>query len=198
MKKIFAIIAAITLSSAAFAGGTGVTMEFEAENGLRGASDGNSISVAPYVMFGDGWKADVKFEGSRDAGHVNGNEKAISGAVEARVRKDVQLTEKLAGGLRVGLGEKLNGTNKNGATVDFTYYTVEPVLTYKLTDALSLNTSYQYRNAVSASNYNFRTDAVKLGAAYKVTKQDEVGLKYFEKYGDARTNGVELVYSRGF
>lgn len=197
MKKILALVA-LALSSAAFAGGSGVTMEYEYENGQKGASDSNSISVAPYIKFGDNWKADVKFEGSRDTGKVNGNEKPLDGLIEARIRKDIEVVSNLYAGLRLGVGEKINGENTAGKTVDFTFYTVEPILTYKATDALSFNTSYRYRNAFNPGNYHYSTDTYKVGAAYKFTKEDEVGVKYFEKYGDMRSNGVELVYNRGF
>lgn len=197
MKKILAILA-LAVSSTAFAGGAGVTTEFESEYGKNGASDSNSISVAPYYKFDNGIKADVKFEGSRDTGTTNGSNKPIDGLIEARVRKDFAIADNLSAGLRLGIGEKMNGENKAGNTVDFTYYTVEPILTYRATDALSFNTSYRYRNAFNASNYKYSTDTYKVGVAYKVTKEDEIGAKYFEKYGDTRSNGFELVYSRGF
>jgi len=199
MKKILAILA-LAVSSTAFAGGAGVTTEFESEygKGQYNGQDSNSISVAPYYKFDNGIKADVKFEGSRDRGTVNGDNKSIDGLIEARVRKDYNVYGPLSAGLRLGIGEKFNGENKAGQTVDFGYYTVEPILTYKATDALSFNTSYRYRNAFNTSNYAYKTNTVKVGAAYKLTKEDEIGAKYFEKYGDFRSNGFELVYSRGF
>lgn len=198
MKKILAILALATLTTAAFAAGSGITTEFEVENGRNGASDGRSISLAPYYKFDNGIKADLKFQGARDVGKDSaGNNNSIDGSVEARVRKDYALTPRVSAGLRLGIGEKLNGTNKAGQTVDFGYYTVEPILTYKATDALSFNTSYRYRDAFS-SDQDYKTNTAKLGVSYKVTKQDEVGAKYFEKYGDVRTNGMEFVYTRGF
>jgi hypothetical protein len=191
MKKILTILS-LALSASAFAGGSGVTMEYEGEygQGKDSGTNGSSVSVAPYIKFGEGWKADVKFEGGRDFGQTNGENNSIDGKIEARIRKDVKLTDKFSAGLRLGIGEKFAGK-------DFSYYTVEPIVTYKLTEPWSVNASARYRNAFDTSN-NYQTTTYKVGTAYKVTKEDEVGLKYFEKYGDSRSNGFELVYSRGF
>ena len=191
MKKIFTIFA-MMVSASAFAGGAGVTTEFESEYGKNGGADSHSISLAPYYKFDNGIKADVKFEGGRDNGKVDGNNNPIDGLIEARVRKDIQVYDKFYAGLRLGIGEKINGSNKAGNTVDFGYYTVEPMFTYKTTDALSFNTSVRFRNAFNTTDVAYKT------TTYKVTKEDEVGVKFFEKYGDSRTQGFELTYSRGF
>lgn len=200
MKKTLVIIALALVTGTAFAGNAGVTTEFEGEygKGKDSGTNGSSISVAPYYKFGDGWKADVKFEAGRDTGTEDGNVKPLDGKIEARIRKDYKLTDNLSAGLRLGIGEKFNGSNNAGTTTDFAYYTVEPIVTYKVTEPWSVNASWRYRNAFDASNYSFSTNTYKVGTAYKITKEDEVGVKYFEKYGDSRSNGFELVYSRGF
>jgi len=193
MKKIFTILA-LVISASAFAGvtGSGVTMEYEGEygQGKDSGTNGSSVAVAPYIKFGQGWKADVKFDAGRDFGQTDGQNNAIDGKIEARIRKDFKVTDKLAAGLRLGVGEKFAGK-------DFSYYTVEPIVTYNLTQPWSVNASVRYRNAFDTSN-NFKTTTYKIGTAYKVTNQDEVGVKYFDKYGDSRSNGFELVYTRGF
>lgn len=190
MKKIFAFLS-LFASAAAFAS-AGVTTEFEGEygRGKDSGTNGSSVAIAPYVKFGDGWKADIKFEGSRDFGQVSGENKAIEGLTEARIRKDFKVTDKASVGLRVGIGEKYS-------TKDFSYYTFEPIIGYKLSEPLSVNASVRYRNAFNSAN-EYQTRTYKLGTAYKITKEDEVGVKYFEKYGDSRSHGFELVYTRGF
>lgn len=191
MKKIFTILA-MMVSASAFAGGSGVTMEYEGEygQGKDSGTNGSSVAVAPYIKFGDGWKADVKFDAGRDFGQTDGQNNAIDGKIEARIRKDFKVTDNLSAGLRLGVGEKFAGQ-------DFTYYTVEPIVTYKVTQPWSVNASARYRNAFNTAN-NFQTTTYKIGTAYKVTNEDEVGVKYFEKFGDSRSNGYELVYTRGF
>lgn len=199
MKKILAVLA-LAFAGSAFAGGSGVTMEYESEHGAGKdqGSNSNSIAIAPYIKFGDRWKADIKFEGGRDTGTENGNNKPMDGLIEARIRKDVKITEDWKVGLRLGIGEKINGSNKDGTVTDFTYYTVEPITYYNLTEPWTINASVRYRNAFDQSNYNYQTTTYKLGTAYKVTNEDEVGVKYYQKYGDFRSNGVELTYTRGF
>lgn len=189
MKKIFTVLA-LCFAFAAHAETAGVTTEFEIEKGKNGGADSKSVSVAPYIKLGNGLKLDVKFEGGRDGGSVAGENHPLESKVEARVRKDIKLTDNVSVGLRLGVGEVL-------AARDFSYYTIEPMVGLKAAKELSFNTSYRYRNAFDTDNH-FKTNTFKVGTAYKVTEQDEVGLKYFEKYGDSRSNGVEFVYSRGF
>lgn len=191
MKKVLAILA-LAFAGTSFAGNTGITMEYEYEHGegKDAGTNGSSVALAPYYKFGDGWKADVKFEGGRDFGSIDGQNNPIDAKIEARIRKDYKLTDNLSAGLRLGLGERYGNQ-------DFAYYTVEPIVTYKINQPWSVNASYRYRNAFNKSN-NFETDTYKIGTAYKVTPDNEVGVKYFQKYGDARTQGVELVYTHGF
>lgn len=195
MKKILALLALVTATSV-FAG-AGITTEYEIERSDNGGSNSHSVSVAPYYKTESGWKFDVKLEGARDDGQVAGSNKGIDGLIEPRVRKDFAITDKASLGLRVGVGRKFNGENKAGDTVDFAYYTVEPIATLKATDKLSFNTSYRFRNAFG-SEQAYLTRTAKVGVAYALTKQDEIGAKYFVKRGDSESHGVELVYSRGF
>ena len=195
MKKILALLALVTATSV-FAG-AGITTEYEIEHGEKGGSNSRSVSVAPFVKLDNGWKFDVKLEGARDEGQVAGSNHNIDALVEPRARKDIAITDKTSVGLRVGVGRKFNGENKAGQTVDFAYYTVEPIATYKATDALSFNTSYRFRNSFD-NDTAYLTRTAKVGVAYALTKQDEVGAKYFVKRGDAESHGVELVYARGF
>lgn len=187
---------ALAFATSAFAG-AGITTEYEIERSDNGGSNSHSFSVAPYVKLDNGYKVDVKLEGARDDGTVSGSNHGIDGLIEPRVRRDFAITDKASLGFRVGVGRKFNGENKAGETVDFTYYTLEPIATYKATNALSFNTSYRFRNSFG-SEQAYLTRTAKVGVAYALTKQDEIGAKYFVKRGDSESHGVELVYSRGF
>jgi hypothetical protein len=197
MKKIISILA-LAFATSAFAG-AGITTEYEIERGdlSHKGTNGHSLSVAPYYKTESGLKYDVKMEGAREDGLTNGDKHAIEGAIEPRIRKDFAVTDKASVGLRVGVGRKFNGTNKAGQTVDFAYYTVEPIATYKATQDLSFNTSVRFRDGFGSSQ-DYQTRTAKIGVAYALTKNDEVGAKYFRKRGDDQSHGVELVYSRGF
>jgi hypothetical protein len=185
MKKLFAILA-LSLTGSAFAG-SGVSFEFERERGNDSPNTfENTFSVAPYYKFDNGIKADIKFYGSREDGS-----KTLENKVEVRVQKMYDIANDLKAGARISIGEKYTSTG------DYSYYTIEPKVGYTLTNALSLQASYRYRNAFNTAN-NYETGTTKLGFDYNVTKQDEVGVRYFMKRGDSDTNGVELAYTRSF
>jgi hypothetical protein len=186
MKKLLAILA-LAMTGTAFAGGSGVSFEFERERGNNAPNTfENTISVAPYYKFDNGVKADIKFYGSREDGS-----KTLENKVEARVQKMWEVLPHTKLGARVSVGELFSSTK------DFSYYTFEPKLSYALTDALSLQGSYRYRNAFNTDN-NYETRTTKLGFDYELTKKDEIGVRYLMKRGDSNTDGVELAYTRSF
>lgn len=201
MKKLFVAVAFLAASAAALASGTsttGVVTEVEFENGKNGHADSRTVSVAPFYTFSNKVRADVKFEGSRDTGTTGGNNNDLTGAIEARVRRDYDISDRLSAGLRVGVGEKFNGTNRSGVVQDYSYYTIEPIAHYELTDRVGLHFSYRFRSAFDTTDYAAKTNTAKVGVEYALTKQDTVAVKYSETYGDTRSNGVEFKYIRGF
>jgi hypothetical protein len=186
MKKVFAILA-LALTGSAFAGSGGVGFEFERERGNDSPNTfENTVSVAPYYKFDNDIKADIKFYASREDG-----DKTIENKVEARIQKMWEVFPKTKLGARVSIGEKFTSTK------DFAYYTFEPKASYALTNALSLQAAYRYRNAFDTDN-NYQTRTTKLGFDYALTKNDEVGVRYLMKRGDSNTNGIEFAYTRGF
>lgn len=196
MKKIFAILA-LAITGTAFAQ-NGISFEWERERGTASPNTmENTVKVAPYVKLNNGVKLDLQFGASRDDGQVNGNNNAISNTVEARAQKMFDVTRSLKLGARVSIGEKFNGTNSAGKTVDFAYYTIEPKAEFLITENLSALASYRFRNGFSDSD-NYLTRTAKAGFGYAVSKKDVVEVKYFEKRGDSNTNGVELGYTRSF
>lgn len=201
-SKVFmigAIMATAGFAATAFAAGAGVSTEYEYEHGKGAFANSQAVSVAPFYKFDNGVKADVKLEASRDSGRqANGDTKPIETLIEARVRKDFEVYPNTTVGVRIGVGEHLNGIARSGATTDFAYYTIEPIATYAFTDKITGSVSYRYRNAFSTSKYDYKTNTGKIGVAYKLSDKDEVGVKYFEKYGDVRSNGIEVGYTRKF
>lgn len=192
MKKLI-IAFFVMLSSTAFAGGSGVVMEYSHENGDGKDSGKNSnlVAIAPYFKFGDNWTADVKLDTSRDTGQTAGKNKEIKDSIMGRIRKDYKVTNDIKVGLRLGVGERF--TQK----ADYSFYTIEPMAFYYITPDWNLNVLYRYRNAFDTAN-NYQTDTWKFGTSYKVTPNDELGVKFSTKYGDSESKGVEFTYSRGF
>ena len=192
MKKLIAIIA-LAFAGTAFAGGAGVVMEYDYDHG-EGKDSGknsNSVSIAPYYKFGDNWTADIKLDTSRDIGQTNGKNKEIKDSLMARIRKDWKVTEDIKLGVRLGIGERFTQAS------DYSFYTIEPIAYYYITPDWNVNALYRYRNSFDQTK-NYQTDTYKIGTSYKVTKEDEIGVKYVSKYGDSRSNGVEFTYARGF
>jgi hypothetical protein len=193
-KSLIALM--MVMSGTAFAG-SGVTFEFERErSNASGNTMENTVKVAPYVTFGDGYKADVVFSGSRADDKTSGNNSALENSTEARIQKMVKLGD-LKVGARLGVGEMFNGSNIAGKTVDYSFYTIEPKAAYAVTNNVDLTAAWRYRNSFSDS-VNYQTRTWKVGFDYAVSKNDTMGVKYLSKRGDSDSNGVELVYSRSF
>jgi len=187
VNKMLAILVATMLSSAAMAE-NGVNIEFERERGINSPNTmENTVKVAPYVKFDNGVKADIQFGASRD----DGSNQQLENSVEARVQKMWEVAPGFKLGGRLGLGEKFTTSQ------DFSYYTIEPKAAYAITKELTAAASWRYRNAFN-NNVNYETRTWKAGFDYAVTKNDEVGVRYFEKRGDSNTNGVSVEYTRSF
>jgi hypothetical protein len=199
MKKL--LLSLMLASSFAYAG-SGVEYEIGSENGHSApnwngpAVTNNWFAITPWTEWGQGWDAGLKFEGARD----NTPGASLENKIEARIRKSYELGSGFGAGFRVGVGEDFNqqGPVTGSQQGDFAYYLVEPRLTYEATPNLTPGISYRYRNAVSSGHY-FQTNTAKIGADYKVTEKDEVGVRYDKKYGgDQHSNGFEVTYSRSF
>jgi hypothetical protein len=199
-KLLVALLLSVgILGTASAANKYGVATEMGFESGKELYSDSRTVSIAPYYRFDSGIKLDIKLEGTRNTGHtVTGNNQDIRNSVEFRAQHDYSITSGLTGSVRVGLGEKLNYSDKNGKLVDYSFYTVEPILVYSTSPVVSFNTSYKFSNSLAADSYSDKTNTFKLGAGYKLTPTNEIGVKYFEKFGDVRSNGLEFVYALDF
>jgi len=195
MKKIFAILALVAVTSA-FAE-TGINTEFERARGTQSPNTmSNTVKVAPFTTLG-AYKLDIQLGASRDDGTVSGNNNPLTNTAEARVQRMVEVTPGLKLGARLGVGEVFNGTNKAGNTTDFGYYTVEPKAEFKATQDLSLLASWRYRDTFT-DNQAYLTRTWKAGFGYDITKKDLVEVKYVRERGDTKANGIELGYTRGF
>jgi hypothetical protein len=184
MKKV--LLALAVVSTFAQAG------SFETEYGqekIKSTGVTNQwLAVAPNFDLGNGLEAGLKFEGSRDK-TAGAN---LEDKVEARLTQTYHFGPASAG-LRVGVGRDFNNYNN-----DFNYYSVEPRVGYDVTESLSAKASYRYRDAFE-TGHAFHTNTTKVGFDYKVTKNDEVGVRYAKKFGgDEQSHGWEFAYSRGF
>jgi long-subunit fatty acid transport protein len=77
------------------------------------------------------------------------------------------------------------------------YYSIEPGVNYKITDALTARVAYRYRDAFS-SGVADRSDTARLGLSYALTKQDTIGLGYDVVKKDGAEKATTLNYTRSF
>jgi hypothetical protein len=193
MKKslIATLLAGMFVSTAAFAGAQ-ITFEGEYEHVTNKTNaDVTGLNIIPAYKFDEGFLKGVTLDlkaqlQDKVDSHTPGQN------IEPRVKYElpIGITGLTAWG-RVGLGEKItNGDN-------FGYYTIEPGLTYGVTDKIKLSVSDRYRDAF-ASGKAYQTNTVYVGGAYKATDVDTIGLKVYEKYEDTHSTGVELGYTRSF
>jgi long-subunit fatty acid transport protein len=77
------------------------------------------------------------------------------------------------------------------------YYSIEPGVNYKITDALTARVAYRYRDAFS-SGVADRSDTTRVGVSYAVTKKDTIGLGYDVAKKDGAETATTLSYTRSF
>jgi hypothetical protein len=184
MKKL--LLALAVASSLAQAGS--FETEFGQEKNKSTGVINQWVALTPSFDVARGLEASVKFESGRDK-TAGAN---LEDKVEARLTQSFDIG-KLTLGLRGGVGRKLTQTGS-----DFNYYLVEPRVSYAVTDSLSAAGSYRYRNAFD-SGHSFLTNTSKVGVDYKITKLDEVGVRYAKKIGgDEQSHAWEFTYSRNF
>ena len=94
--------------------------------------------------------------------------------------------------LRGGIGLKTS-SGKEGTE----YYTIEPGISVKVTDALTARVAYRYRDAFSSSVAD-RSDTARFGLSYALTKQDTIGLGYDVVKKDGAEKATTLNYTRSF
>lgn len=94
--------------------------------------------------------------------------------------------------VRGGLGLKtVSGSNSTS------YYSIEPGVNYKVTDALTARVAYRYRDAFS-SGVADRSDTTRFGLSYALTKKDTIGVGYDIAKKDGAETATTLSYTRSF
>lgn len=94
--------------------------------------------------------------------------------------------------VRGGLGLKtVSGSNATE------YYSIEPGVNIKVTEALTARVAYRYRDAFS-SGVADRSDTARLGLSYALTKKDTIGLGYDVVKKDGAETATTFSYTRSF
>ena len=82
-------------------------------------------------------------------------------------------------------------------TEDFSYYSVEPGVQFKVTQPLSVKVGYRYRDSFSQSYFD-KTNTVRVGAQYDLSKTSFVTAGVDRSYGDSQFLGINLGYGIKF
>ena len=83
------------------------------------------------------------------------------------------------------------------ANQDFTYYSVEPGVNLQATKDLSFRVGYRYRDSFSQEYFD-KTNTVRVGAQYNLTKTSFVTAGVDRAYGDSQFLGINLGYGVNF
>jgi long-subunit fatty acid transport protein len=184
MKKVLvtaALVAATGLAQAA-----SVTVEFQNQEGHRGARDSENYSLSVKESVNKNFAVDLGF-----TAYQQSTTKALSNRLEAGVTGTVPVGP-VNLYTRVAVGEKFT----NGS--DFEYYSVEPGVTYTMFDKLTARVGYRFRNGFGTNGNLDTTHTARAGVSYAITKNDSVGVRYDQARGDSFNHSVNFAYTRSF
>jgi predicted porin len=183
MKKV--LVLAMLISSTAFAGGFG-GVEYGVRDGVNGDADARSIKVTVGTDLGSNTKLDLSLRQKTDTDYNLKDTRAEVGLTFA-----APLFSGLSTYARVAAGEKFK------TSTDYSYYSVEPGVKYKVTDALSVKAAWRYRDAFDTANAD-QTRTWRVGAEYALTKNYSVALGYDRVRGDSEYNAVNTALNFKF
>ena len=185
-KKLLALTF-VLVSGAAMAGGFG-GVEYNYVDGI-GASKGvtsNGYTVTLGTNVAPSTAVELKTSFARvDSVGSTGN------ALEAGITQSYGLGNGITAYARGALGKLWT----NGA--DLTYYSVEPGLKYAATPALTLSAGYRFRDSTNSDKV-FKTNTVRLGGEYALSKTSAITVGYDRYYGDTEANGLNVGYAFKF
>jgi hypothetical protein len=180
MKRMLAILV-MSFMSAAYATPY-VASEYETNENRVTKAD----SIGAAVIIGKKYDSGLQVSGKVSYSQAELGSGSITNSVEGRVKQSF-------GAFYLGgrLGERITQTNH------FSYYAIDTGVVVPVANAFSIDFSYRYRNAFS-NDMNFETNRYGIEAKYKFTKNDAVGLRYSQSYGDSETNSWRLQYTHSF
>jgi hypothetical protein len=162
-----------------------ITLEGERENIHGTGNDVDSFNLIPGIKSGD-FTYDLKVQAqSKDDNKTSAN-------IEPRIKYDhkIGMTDFTVWG-RLGLGEKITSDG------NFGYYTIEPGISYNVIKGGKLFVSDRYRDSFSDGK-GYTTNTVYVGGSYDVNSFDTISAKFYRKYQDTESNGIEVAYTRWF
>jgi opacity protein-like surface antigen len=184
MKKVLVtavLMAATTVASAATA-----TVEFQNQQGNRGARDSQNYSLSVKESVNKNFAVDLGFTAYQQDTTKSLSDRLEGGVTGTYPVGPVNLYT------RVAVGEKFT----NGA--DFEYYSVEPGVVYNFNDKLSAKVGYRFRSGFGNNGNLDMTHTARAGVSYAVTKHDSIGVRYDQVRGDSFNHSFNFAYTRSF
>ena len=186
MKKI--ILASILAAAAGLVSAqTSVTLSGSVVDSDVNGQQTHRQGLTVRTGLGYGLTGDVGVINSR-----NDTTRATSVRQEVGVSGTVFTAGAFSANVRGGLG--LKTVSGKDAT---SYYSIEPGVNFKVTDALTARVAYRYRDAFS-SGVADRSDTTRFGLSYALTKKDTIGVGYDVAKKDGAETATTLSYTRSF
>lgn len=184
-KTILASLVALLATTAAHAGSVSVSGAVAEANGTGVQSHrytfGYKDTIAP------GFVGDVSISNTS-----NDTTNALSNRTEAGVTADLFSASKLGANVRVATGAKM----VSGSNTTY-YYSVEPGVSYKITDNLSARVAYRFRDAY-ANDVADRSNSNRASLTYALSKSNTVSVGYDKVRGDGAEKAVSIGLSHAF
>jgi len=182
------VMAALLVAGAAQAGGYAT---FEYSNETKRVDDSETVKSALVAGYktADNMDYSIKMESSQ-AEWGNGS---ISNGIEVRAKKTFNTVLGVNPYFGARLGEKIKSDEK------FSHYAFDTGVKFPIMGALSGDVGVRYRNAFDTVNA-FQSTRYHVIAAYALTKQDSVAIRYSQAYGNVaeEKNAYRVSYTRSF
>lgn len=183
MKKIIAILASFAFVGAASA--VSVTVESQFQNGDNGASNSHNYAIGISEAISDRVAVDLGVtQYVTDVTEGLSTRAEVGGTYKVSVPYSTLYT-------RVALGDRFTGSS------DYGYYSAETGLLIPVGLGFTARVGYRYRTAFDKT-IGDKTNTVRAGLGYAVTKKDTVGVSYDQVRGDSQSHSYNLYYTRNF
>jgi len=196
MKKIAAILFAL-LAVSTGAGAVTVAVAYANVNGVdvpankAYTSKQQSVELAVRETINDHFAVDALINDTIN--NTDASTAIASSRVELGLVGTMPVYGPVSAYTRVGLGQKFTTSG------NFSYYSVEPGVSFKVpgVTGLTAKVGYRFRDATDNSNTD-DTKTTRVGLSYQVTSKDTVGLGYDRQTGSSSQNSIKFNYSHSF
>jgi hypothetical protein len=186
LSKILALAVLMIAGTAQAAGYT--TFEYHQEEKRSDSSTKDKLGVVVGTKTEGGQDYSVKL----DVNQSEWGTGSVGSGVELRARQGFKVAG-VSPYVGVRLGQKL-GTDES-----FSHYAADVGVKFPIVGALSGDVGARYRNAFQTAN-EFKSTRYHAMVSYAITKNDSVGLRYSQAYGDTseEKNAYRVTWTHNF